>query len=232
MTHRNIFLFSSYHLILLLQESNSALPPVSIDEEHAELIDALVLLLCDRDEGDVGVCMMGHLGSAKSMPVPSSQSATAAAATAAAVASSSHITSAFITPAAALDAATAIGRSGLIAPADVGGQPELNLLDGLGDKMGVFGSAVVQLAEAVMELSSQQQQQQQQQQQLQQQQQQQQQLILQQLADEHLQRLSHQQQLLEQQQQQQQHSSFEDRPLLPPAVEARLLLLEEVCFLH
>jgi hypothetical protein len=116
-------------------------------------------------------------------------------------------------------------------------QPEALLVSNIGDTMGMFGSAVVQLAEAVKELNSQQLQQQQQQEQKmleQQERQQQHHFLLQKLAEEHhLQLLQHQQQLLQQQQ--------PPPPLVPPhmlpqvssdyvppAIEARLLLMEEV----
>ena len=99
-------------------------------------------------------------------------------------------------------------------------------MNSLGDRMGVFGSADVQLAEAVKELGTQQQQQQQQQQQ-------EHHLLLQKLAEEHHQQLLQQQQ---QQQQQQQEQSLRLQQMsfhggsdgCPPAVEARLLLLEQV----
>ena len=116
---------------------------------------------------------------------------------------------------------------------DMALQPEALIVSNIGETMGMFGSAVVQLAEAVKELNSQQQQQQQQQKMLEQQERQQQHhFLLQKLAEEHhVQLLQHQQQLLQQQQQQlvpphtlpQVSSDY-----VPPAVEARLLLMEEV----
>jgi hypothetical protein len=117
-------------------------------------------------------------------------------------------------------------------------QPETLLVSNIGETMGIFGSAVVQLAEAVKELNSQQIQQQllHQQKMLEQQESQQQHhFLLQKLAEEHhLQLLQHQQQLL-QQQQQQQPAQPQGLPqvgadYVPPAIEARLLLMEEVRF--
>jgi Sec-independent protein translocase protein TatA len=110
-------------------------------------------------------------------------------------------------------------------------QPEALIVSNIGETMSAFGSAVAQLAEAVKELNSQQQQQQQQHEQKmleQQERQQQHHFLLQKLAEEHhLQLLQQQQQLVPPRTLPQVSSDY-----VPPAIEARLLLMEEVSCLN
>ena len=242
----------------LLQQPDTLLSssPPALDHDHAQLIDALVLLLCDADASDVRVLL--QVDGMKT--APSSSTAPVSAAVFPAV--TRQIASEVMGDIGSSDKMNAIGDvlSCVIAmaiaaatimlattmliltsasptlPPDMAVQPEALLVSNIGDTMGMFGSAVVQLAEAVKELNSQQQQQQQQEQQQkmleQQERQQQHHFLLQKLAEEHhLQLLQHQQQLLQQQQQQ-----LVPPPTLPqvsadyvpPAIEARLLLMEEV----